>query len=114
LSELISEISKIIQLYIVEKPNFNPKFFNLTSIIRCNATFRTYTEAQYMDMAESSTFYEVKVFRLLGNSYIKMIEKDRYDIASLIPAELVDIGKTCIEEKNDTIINNVNIRFNTL
>ena len=113
-TELISEISKIIQLYIVEKSNFNPKFFNLTPIIRSNATFRTYTEAQYMDMAESSTFYEVKVFRLLGNSYIKMIEKDRYDIASLIPAELVDIGKTCIEEKNDTIINNVNIRFNTL
>ena len=113
-TELISEISKIIQLYIVEKPNFNPKFFQLTPTIRVNATFRTYTESQYQNMAESQTFYEVKVFRLLGNSYIKMIEKDRYDIASLIPAELVDIGKTCIEEKNDTIINNVNIRFNTL
>ena len=113
-TELISEISKIIQLYIVEKPNFNPKFFNLTPTIRNNATFRTYTESQYKDMADSSTFYEVKVFRLLGNSYIKLIEKDCYDIASLIPAELVDIGKTCIKAKNDIIINNVNIRFNTL
>ena len=43
-----------------------------------------------------------------------MIENDRFDIASLIPAELVDIGKTCIEMENNTIMDNVNIRFNTL
>jgi len=113
-TEIIAEISKIIQLYVIEKPHFNPKFFHLTETIRHNATFRTYTESQYQEMAESQTFYEIKVFRLLGNAYIKMIENDRYDIASLIPAELVDVGKTCIKAKNDLIIANVNIRFNTL
>ena len=45
-------------------------------------------------MADSKTFYEVKTFRLLGSAYIKMITNDRFDIASLIPAEMVDIGKT--------------------
>ncbi len=113
-TEIIAEISKIIQLYVIEKPHFNPKFFHLTETIRHNATFRTYTESQYQEMAESQTFYEIKVFRLLGNAYIKMIENDRYDIASLIPAELVDVGKTCIQAENDLIIANVNIRFNTL
>ena len=113
-TELIAEISKIIQLYVVEKNNFNPNFFHLTPTIRRNATFRTYTESQYQDMADSKTFYEVKVFRLLGNSYIKMIENDRYDIASLIPAELVDVGKTCIIAENEIAMENVNIRFNTL
>lgn len=43
-----------------------------------------------------------------------MIENDRFDIASLIPAELVDIGKTCLEMDDNTILENVNIRFNTL
>ncbi len=113
-TEIIREISTIIQTYIKKKPRFNEEFFSLTPTIRANATFRTYTEIQYQEMAESYTFYETKTFRLLGNAYIKMIENDRFDIASLIPAELVDIGKVCIEMGDDTIMNNVNIRFNTL
>mgnify|MGYP003963153097 FL=1 len=113
-TNIIREISTIVQLYISEKNDFNPAFFNLTSTIRNNATFRTYTELQYQEMADTSTFYETKVFRLLGNAYIKMIENDRFDIASLIPAELVDIGKTCIGANDNTIMDNVNIRFNTL
>ena len=113
-TEIVAEISKIIQLYVNEKKYFHLNFFHLTPTIKNNATFRTYTETQYQEMADSSTFYEIKVFRLLGNSYIKMIQNDRYDIASLIPAELVDIGRTCIDVKDEIIIENVNIRFNTL
>ena len=113
-TEIIREISTIIQTYIRNKPEFNAQFFHLTPTIKDNATFRTYTKTQYEEMANSLTFYEVKVFRLLGNSYIKMIENDRFDIASLIPAELVDIGKTCLEMDDNTILENVNIRFNTL
>jgi len=113
-SNIIREISTIIQTYVNEKPGFNPKFFQLTPTIQDNATFRTYTDMQYQELAETQSFYEIKVFRLLGNSYIKMIENDRFDIASLIPAELVDIGKTCLKMKDDTSIDNVNIRFNTL
>ena len=112
-TDIIREISDVIQLYIKEKSFFNPNFFNLTPTIRSNATFRTYTENQYEEMASTKTFYEVKVFRLLGNSYVKMIQNDRFDIASLIPAELVDIGKTCLKVNNNTILDNVNIRFNT-
>ena len=113
-TDIISEISTVIQLYIKEKAKFNEKFFMLTPTIRNNATFRTYTDMQYQEMAESKTFYEVKTFRLLGSAYIKMITNDRFDIASLIPAEMVDIGKTCLKAKDDTILGHVNIRFNTL
>ena len=113
-TEIIRQISTIIQLYIREKPGFNDQFFKLTPTIRANATFRTYTDVQYQEMADTRTFYEIKVLRLLGNSYIKMIENDRFDIASLIPAELVDIGITCLDMEDDTILENVNIRFNTL
>jgi len=113
-TEIIREISTIIQTYIREKSKFNQEFFKLTPTIRDNATFRTYTELQYREMADTYTFYETKTFRLLGNAYIKMIENDRFDIASLIPAELVDVGKTCIEMNDDVILDNVNIRFNTL
>ena len=113
-TEIIREISTIIQMYIREKPGFNQNFFKLTPTIRGNATFRTYTEIQYQEMADTCTFYEIKTFRLLGNAYIKMIENDRFDIASLIPAELIDIGETCLEVEDDMILGNVNIRFNTL
>ena len=113
-TEIIREISQIIQLYLIEKKNYDDAFFLLTDTIKSNATFRTYTEHQYKEMAESKTFYEVKTFRLLGSAYIKMITNDRFDIASLIPAEMVDIGKTCLDVKDDVALGHVNIRFNTL
>ena len=112
-TDIIREISSVVQIYIKEKSYFNSNFFSLTPTLRSNATFRTYTESQYKEMASDKTFYEVKVFRLLGNSYVKMIQNDRFDIASLIPAELVDIGKTCLEANDNIILDNVNIRFNT-
>ena len=113
-TEIIRQISQIIQLYIKRKSSFDNTFFLLTNTIKSNATFRTYTEIQYKEMAESKTFYEVKTFRLLGSAYIKMIANDRFDIASLIPAEMVDIGKTCLDAKDDIALGHVNIRFNTL
>jgi len=113
-SDLIRQIGNIITVYIKGKSKFNNNFFRLTKAIRDNATYRTYTEQQYEEMQDSASFYEVKVFRLLGNSYIKMLEMNRYDIASLIPAELVDIGTSCIEANNPQIQNHINIRFNTL
>jgi len=113
-TEIVREISQIIQLYIRKKTSFHNTFFLLTNTIKSNATFRTYTEIQYKEMAETKTFYEVKTFRLLGSAYIKMITNDRFDIASLIPAEMVDIGKTCLDVKDDIALGHVNIRFNTL
>ena len=113
-TDIIREISEIIQLYITNKSDFNNRFFDLTKTIRSNATFRTYTDVQYEEMSDTKTFYEVKTFRLLGSSYTKMITNDRFDIASLIPAEMVDIGVTCLKSNDDTILGHVNIRFNTL
>lgn len=113
-SDIIRQIGNVIKVYIQDKSKFNARFFRLTKAIRDNATYRTYTEQQYLEMQDSASFYEVKVFRLLGNSYIKMLEMNRYDIASLIPAELVDIGTACIEVNNPQIQNHINIRFNTL
>ncbi len=113
-TDIIRQIGRISHEYINDKGKFNERFFQLTKVIRRNATYRTYTESQYVEMQDSASFFEVKIFRLLGNSYIKMIEHNRYDIASLIPAELVDIGTTCIVANNPQIQNHINIRFNTL
>jgi uncharacterized tellurite resistance protein B-like protein/succinate dehydrogenase hydrophobic anchor subunit len=113
-SDIIRQIGRISNYYIAEKGRFNGNFFKLTKVITRNATYRTYTEQQYLEMQDNACFFEVKIFRSLGNSYIKMLENDRYDIASLIPAELVDIGTTCIKVDNPAVQNHINIRFNTL
>ena len=70
-TDIIREISLIIQYYIQNKSEFNEKFFDLTKTIRSNATFRTYTDVQYQDMSESKTFYEVKLSAFLEAHTLK-------------------------------------------
>ena len=109
-TDIIPEISEII-LYILN--DLINDFFDLTHTIKSNATFRTYTDAQYEEMSETRTFYEIKNFSTTWSSYIKMITNDRFDIASLIPAEMVDIGVTC-QSRDDTILGHAIFKFNTL
>ena len=43
-TDIIREISSVIQIYIQEKSSFNSNFFSLTPRIRSNSTFRTYSD----------------------------------------------------------------------
>ena len=57
-TDIIGQISRVIQYYIREKSNFNNKFFLLTPTIRSNATFRTYTGSQ-LSMHIKITSHEI-------------------------------------------------------
>ena len=98
---------------MMNKDSYDPKFFTATDTIRNNPTFRTYVEHQYKDIEDRKTFYEVKSFKMMGNAYIRKMENGEYELASLIANEISSVGLLALELEQDSLITDINIRFNT-
>jgi hypothetical protein len=113
-TEIIHFIGETLRYYIIKKQRIPSQFFELTNAIRMDSTFRTYVENQYQELENRKTFYEVKIFRMLGNAYIRKINDDEFELASLIASELASTAKLALQEKQDDIIKDIIIRFNTL
>lgn len=114
--DIIHKMSESIQNYIRIKPTIRkhaPEFFEISSRVASDVSFKTMT-GQFADMQRHQTFYEQKGFRLLGNAYIKLIEEDEFDLASVCAYELSECGRVAIEQKDESLIDVVLIRFNTL
>jgi hypothetical protein len=114
--DIMNKISLSIQDYIrYKRPlrDYAIEFFKIDAGIASDISFKTMT-AQFEDMEKNQTFYEQKGFRLLGNAYIKLIEEDEFDLASLCAYELSQCGKVAIEEQDQPLMNVVLVRFNTL
>ncbi len=116
--DIMNKISLSIQNYIRYKKevrNYKSAnlFFKISQLVATDVSFKTMT-AQFEEMEKNQTFYEQKGFRLLGNAYIKLIEEDEFDLASLCGYELSQCGKVAIEENDIDLMKIVLIRFNTL
>lgn len=114
--DIMNKISLSIQNFIRYKKalrDYAPEFFKISARIAPDISFKTMT-GQFDEMQRSQTFYEQKGFRLLGNAYIKLIEEDEFDLASLCAFELSQCGKVAIEENDMPLMNVVLIRYNTL
>lgn len=112
-TEIIRRVGDTVRVYMINKNSYNSKFFTATNTIRNNPTFRTYVEHQYKDIEGRKTFYEVKSFKMMGNAYIRKMENGEYELASLIANEISSIGLLALELKQDNLITDINIRFNT-
>ena len=112
-TEIIRRVGDTVRVYMMNKDSYNSKFFTATDTIRNNPTFRTYVEHQYKDIEDRKTFYEVKSFKMMGNAYIRKMENGEYELASLIANEISSIGLLALELKQDNLITDINIRFNT-
>ena len=112
-TEIIRRVGDTVRVYMMNKDSYNSKFFTATDTIRNNPTFRTYVEHQYKDIEGRKTFYEVKSFKMMGNAYIRKMENGEYELASLIANEISSIGLLALELKQDNLITDINIRFNT-
>lgn len=114
--DIMNKISLSIQTYIgiksVLKENC-PAFFKISEQIRQDVSFKTMI-GQFEEMQKTRTFYEQKGFRLLGNAYIKLIEDEEFDLASLCAFELSECGRAAIANQDKDLINVILIRFNTL
>jgi len=112
-TEIIRRVGDTVRAYMRNKSFYDSRFFAATDTIRNNPTFRTYVEHQYKDLEERKTFYEVKAFKMMGNAYIRKMETGEYELASLIASEVSSIGLLALDLKQDSLIVDINIRFNT-
>ena len=112
-TEIIRSVGDTVREYMHNKISYSPQFFSATDTIRNNPTFRTYVEHQYKDIQDRKTFYEVKSFKMMGNAYIRKMEAGEYELASLIASEISSIGILALKLKQDDLITDINIRFNT-
>ena len=108
---LLIEISKIIQVYISEKNDFNESFFIPSDSVKLNTTFRSY---DFKDYDYKTPFIEYKVLKNLTRSYYKLIFNDCHNLATVIPAEFVNISKVLIKNKDKQLIDFLNTFNNTL
>ena len=112
-TEIIRSVGDTVKEYMRNKTSYDLRFFSATGTIRNNPTFRTYIEHQYKDIEDRKTFYEVKSFKMMGNAYIRKMENGEYELASLIASEISSVGILALELKQDDLIIDINIRFNT-
>ena len=112
-TEIIRSVGDTVRAYMKNKDSIDNKFYVATDTIRNNPTFRTYVDHQYKDLEERTTFYEVKSFKMMGNAYIRKMENGEYELASLIASEISSIGLLALELNQDSLITDINIRFNT-
>ena len=112
-TEIIRSVGDTVKEYMRNKTSYDLRFFSATGTIRNNPTFRTYIEHQYKDIEDRKTFYEVKAFKMMGNAYIRKMENGEYELASLIASEISSVGILALELKQDDLIIDINIRFNT-
>ena len=112
-TEIIRRVGDTVRAYMRNKSFYHSRFFSATDTIRNNPTFRTYVEHQYKDLEERKTFYEVKAFKMMGNAYVRKMENGEYELASLIASEVSSIGLLALDLKQDSLIVDINIRFNT-
>ena len=111
--DIIHKIGLTVIEYIKIKKELNPKFFIISPKIKSDISFKTMT-GQFDVVERTKTFYEQKAFRLIGNAYFKLIEKNDFDLASQCVFKLSECGKQAIECDDDDLTNTVIIRFNTI
>ena len=111
-ADIISDMSRTIQNYILLKPDIHNDFFKVSPKVRTDISFKTMV-GQFEEMERNQSLYELKCFRLLSNNYIKLMEEGEFDLSSMVTGELVKIGLKAIESEDENLIELVIIRFNT-
>ncbi len=111
--QIIQRLSQLLQTFIVSKAQIDPHFFRISAAVRSDVSFQTMID-QFPMLKNRPTFYEQKVFRLFGNAYAQFLEAANFDLAALCGAELRRIGSVATSVQEQSILNLVAIRFNTM
>ncbi|HIL88841.1 MAG TPA: hypothetical protein EYM25_09075 [Deltaproteobacteria bacterium] len=112
-ADIINDMGATIRDYMDLKQEFDPRFFEVQQKIKNDISYKTMV-GQFGDMEKTRSFYEQKCYRLLGNVYIRLLERGEFDLSSLVASEVSEIGLKAIELKDDDMVEILIIRFNTL
>lgn len=112
-ADIIQAISRLLQDYILHKKTIPKTFFLLTPAVCSDISFKTLFD-QFEQIETQQTFYEQKCLRLLGNAYIRFLDGDEFDLASLCGAEMCSIADATLASQNYYLLNLIIIRLNTM
>ena len=109
---ILHRMGESLRLYVDLKRDFPDQYFKLSNAVKEDILFIIMDE-DFGRMEEKRIFYEDKVLRTLGTSYLMLIKNGHYDLASLCGSELLSVGKVAISVNDEDVINLVIVRFNT-
>lgn len=110
--DVIHKMGKSLRVYLKRKRNFPDGYFKLTKELKEDISFRSLSN-KYAQIEFEKTFYEHKVFRVLGITYLHLIQSSHYDLASLCGSELHETGKVAIQMDDRAVVDAVIHHFNT-
>jgi len=111
--DIIQRMGKSLRIYLKFKSSYPPSFFFLSEAIRTDISFRTLSE-KYVQIENEKTFYEQKVLKVLGSTYLLLIKDGHYELASLCGSELCETGRLATQLQDKPVMGLVIIHFNTL
>jgi hypothetical protein len=111
--DIISRLGKSLRFYLGQKKKFPAHYFVLSDSVKTDISFKTLGE-KYVQIEREKTFYEHKVLRVLGTSYLLLMKDGHYDLASLCGSELYATAKSAADLDDDEVVNTVLIHFNTI
>jgi len=112
-ADIIHKFGKSLRFYLTRKKSFPHGYFGLGGEIRKDISFRTLA-AKFPQVEAEQTFYEQKVLRIIGTSYLLLMQDGHFDLASMCGSELLETGKTAAELSDKHAVSAVILHFNTL
>lgn len=110
---ILNRMGDSLRFYITHKKNLKTSYFTLTDTVKGDITFKK-NDIKYNNQGKERLFYEQKVLRVIGVSYLLLIKDSHYDLASMCGYELYETGKLAITLKDEENIDLTLIHFNTL
>jgi hypothetical protein len=110
---IIRAIGSATQLFVKLKKDIPASFFQICEKTRDDISFKTLV-GQFDSIEETRTLYSQKAFRLLGNAYMRFLERGDFELSTLCAVQVTEIGRVALEEDDKPLVELTFIRFNTL
>ena len=110
---IIRDIGSAMKLFAQLKPDIPKTFFRISEDVRDDISFKTLVD-QFEAIEEARTFYSQKGLRLLGNAYMRFLEREEFELSTLCVVQVSEVGKAALEENDDPLVELTIIRFNTI
>ena len=112
-ADIIHRFGKSLRFYLTEKKKFPSSYFLLSQSVKKDVSFKTLSD-KYAQIGDDKIFYEQKIFRVLGTSYLLLMRDSHYDLASLCGSELFETAKRASQLNDQRVVDSIIIHFNTL